>query len=112
MLVTGDTVGLDPELGVQLLYSDALPDVAAAAAARLRPVGRLLFRGVPEAIAWRSVPSTFVVCAADEVVHPALQHAMARRATRTVVWPCGHSPAATRPQAVADLIAERARAAS
>jgi len=110
MRVAGDAVGLDPELGPRLLYGDAPADVAAAAAARLRPVDRAVFRGVPAEIAWRTVPSTYVVCAADEVVHPQLQHAMAQRATRTLEWPCGHSPAATRPDAVADLVAERVRA--
>jgi pimeloyl-ACP methyl ester carboxylesterase len=110
MRVGGDEIGLDPELGRVLLYGDAAPDVAADAIARLRPVHRMLFRGVPEQIAWRTVPSTYVVCAADEVVHPQLQRAMAERATRTVEWPCGHSPAATRPDVVADLVAERVRA--
>lgn len=107
MRITGDDIGLDPELGPALLYSDAPPDVAAAAAVRLRPVHRLVFRGVPEVIAWRTVPSTYVVCTEDQVVHPELQRAMAARATRTVEWPCGHSPLATRPQAVADLVAAR-----
>jgi pimeloyl-ACP methyl ester carboxylesterase len=109
MRVDGTTgeVGLDPELGVRLLYGDAPADVAAAAAARLRPVHRTVFRGVPDPISWRTVPSTYVVCAADEVVHPELQRAMARRAARVVEWPCGHSPAASRPEAVADLVAER-----
>jgi pimeloyl-ACP methyl ester carboxylesterase len=112
MRVSGDQVGVDPELAARLLYGDAAPDVATAATARLRPVGRALFRGVPEHVAWRTVPSTYVVCTADEAVHPALQRAMAGRATRTVEWPCGHSPAATRPDAVADLVAERVRAVS
>ncbi len=110
MRITGDDIGLDPELGPALLYSDAPPDVAAAAAARLRPVHRLVFRGVPEVIAWRSVPSTYVVCTEDQVVHPELQRAMAARATRTVEWPCGHSPLTTRPEAVADLVAARVHA--
>ena len=109
--VTGDEIALDPELGVHLLYSDAPADVATAAAARLRPVRRAVFRGVPEAIAWRDVPSTYVVCADDRAVHPELQRAMARRATRVVEWPGGHSPAATRPVALAELIAERVAAA-
>lgn len=112
MRITGDDIGLDPELGPALLYSDAAPDVAAAAAARLRPVHRLVFRGVPEVIAWRAVPSTYVVCAEDQVVHPDLQRAMAARATRTVEWPCGHSPVTTRPGTVADLIAARVQALS
>jgi pimeloyl-ACP methyl ester carboxylesterase len=110
MRIAGDRIGLDPKLGQQLLYGDADADVGADAAARFRPVHRTVFRGMPQAIAWRSVPSTYVVCTRDEAVHPALQQAMASRATRTVEWPCGHSPAATRPDAVADLIAERVRA--
>jgi pimeloyl-ACP methyl ester carboxylesterase len=111
MVVSADDVDLDPVLGRELLYRDAPPDVAAAAMARLRPVGRAVFRGVPAAVAWRTVPSTYVVCSADEAVHPERQRAMAARASRVVEWPCGHSPAATRPEAVADLVAERVAAA-
>ena len=110
MRVTGDDVGLDPELGMALLYGDAPPAVASAAAARLRPVHRLVFRGVPDVIAWRDVPSTYVVCTEDQVVHPELQRAMAARATRTIEWPCGHSPVSTRPESVSDLIAARVQA--
>jgi pimeloyl-ACP methyl ester carboxylesterase len=110
MRVAGDEVGVDPDLGPRLLYGDAPDDVRTAAAARLRPVGRALFRGVPAEIAWRSTPSTYVVCTGDEAVHPLLQRAMAARATRVVEWPGGHSPAATRPGAVADLVAGRVRA--
>jgi pimeloyl-ACP methyl ester carboxylesterase len=109
--VAGEEIGLDPRLGRELLYGDAPDDVAAEAMARLRPVHRRVFRGVPDAVAWRSVPSTYAVCADDRVVHPALQRALAARATRSVEWPCGHSPAATRPDAVAELIADRVRAA-
>lgn len=86
MRMSGDEVALDPELGPALLYSNAPADVAAAAAARLRAVHRLLFRGVPDVIAWKSVPSTYVVCADDRVVHPELQRAMAARATRSQEW--------------------------
>lgn len=112
MRVIGDEVHLDPVLGSHLVYGDAPAEVAAAAMARLRPVHRMLFRAVPESIAWRSRPSTYVVCTEDEVVHPELQRAMAARATRTMEWPCGHSPLATRPAVVADLIADRVRAAA
>jgi pimeloyl-ACP methyl ester carboxylesterase len=108
--VSGDEVGLDPDLGARLRYGDAPADVAAAAVARLRPVARSVFRGVPPVIAWRTVPSTYVVCADDEVVHPELQRAMARRATQRLEWPGGHSPAAARPELVADLVADRVAA--
>ncbi len=110
--VTAAEVALDPVGAARLFYGDASPDVAAAATARLRPVRRTVFRGVPTRIAWRTVPSTYVVCTADRVVHPDRQRAMAQRATRSVEWSCGHSPAATRPDAVAELVAERVRAVS
>jgi pimeloyl-ACP methyl ester carboxylesterase len=110
MRVAGGEVALDPDLGGQLLYGDAPDEVRTAALARLRPVGRALFRGVPAEIGWRSVPSTYAVCTADQAVHPQLQRALAARATRVVEWPCGHSPAATRPEVVADLVAARVRA--
>ncbi|ONH28051.1 alpha/beta fold hydrolase [Pseudofrankia asymbiotica] len=105
---TGE-VTLDPVAGRGLLYGDVPDDVAAAAVARLRPVSRMVFRGVPDEIAWRKIPSTYVVCTRDEVINPELQRALARRATRGLEWPCGHSPAASRPEAVARLIAERVR---
>lgn len=99
-----DSVELDPQLAVEVMYADAEPDIAAAACARLCAVDRAVFGGVPAAISWRHRHSTFVVCAEDRAVHPDLQRAMAERATDTVEWPCGHSPAATRPHEVAQLI--------
>ena len=101
-----DEVRLDPVLGAQLLYSDLPVDAASALISRCRPVHGPVFVGVPDAIAWRSVPSTYVVCADDLAVHPALQRAMAARATHRCEWPCGHSPAATRPEQVAVLLSE------
>ncbi len=101
----GEQVSLDPALAVELMYADAPAEEAAAAVARLRPVGRAVFRGVPDMIGWRGVPSTYVVCADDRAVHPDLERAMADRATFHLEWPSGHSPAMTHPDAVSDLIA-------
>jgi pimeloyl-ACP methyl ester carboxylesterase len=100
-----DEVRLDPVLGAELLYSDATPEVRADAMSRLRPVHRPVFRGVPAEIAWRAVPSTYVVCSADRTVNPDLERAMAGRATRVIELAGGHSPAATQPDVVAELIA-------
>jgi pimeloyl-ACP methyl ester carboxylesterase len=101
---TNDEVTLDPELAVEVMYADARPAIAAAAIARLRPVHRAVFRGVPAAFAWHQRPSTFVVCAEDQAVHPDLQRAMAKRATHTHELRCGHSPAAVHPLNVAQMI--------
>jgi pimeloyl-ACP methyl ester carboxylesterase len=99
-----DEVRVDPQLGAEVFYRDAPADLMAAALAQLRPVHRPVFRGVPEQIAWRGLPSTYVVCTDDEAVHPDLERAMARRATRTVELAAGHTPLLTAPDAVAELI--------
>jgi pimeloyl-ACP methyl ester carboxylesterase len=75
----GEQVDIDPALATGLFYADAPAIAAAAAAARLRPVHRAVFRGVPAAIGWRST-STYVVCADDRAASD-LQRAMAERAT-------------------------------
>jgi pimeloyl-ACP methyl ester carboxylesterase len=105
----GDLVGLDPELAVELMYHDVAPEAAAAAVARLRPVHRAVFSGVPNEIGWRSVASSYVVCDQDRTVHPDLERAMSARATRRVTWPCGHTPTLGRPDDVADLIVAATR---
>ena len=74
------------------MYNGAPPAVVERAMARLRPVGRPVFSGVPSTIAWRTVESSYVVCADDLTVNPDLERAMAERATSRVEWQCGHSP--------------------
>ncbi len=101
---SNDLVTLDPERAVQVMYADATSAVAAAAVARLSPVNRAVFRGVPTAFAWRHKPSTYVVCTEDRAVHPDLQRAMADRATHRRELRCGHSAAAVQPREVAELI--------
>jgi pimeloyl-ACP methyl ester carboxylesterase len=105
----GQQVSVDPAVAVGLFYADAPAVAASAAVARLRPVHRSVFRGVPASIGWRTRPSTYVVCTDDRAVHPDLQRAMAERAGTRHEWPGGHSPALTRPGEVAELIASLAR---
>ena len=58
----------------------------------------------PQAIAWRGIPSTFVVCTRDRAILPALQRRMAERASSVVEWDTSHSPFASRPELVAELL--------
>jgi pimeloyl-ACP methyl ester carboxylesterase len=108
----GSSICLDATLGRELLYSDVPDETARAALARCRPVGRALFSGVPREIGWRTVPSTYAVCAQDRTVAPDLQRAMAERATRVIEWRCGHSPITSRPELVAELLLDEVRAAA
>jgi len=64
----------------------------------------------PSAIAWRGIPSTYVICADDRAILPGLQRRMSARADEVVEWNTSHSPFASRPDLVADLLERLARA--
>jgi len=56
------------------------------------------------AAAWRDVPSTYLVCAADRGTSAARQRRYAERAGRVVELDAGHHPFLSRPDAVRDLV--------
>ena len=58
----------------------------------------------PRAVAWREKPSTYVVCTQDLAIHPDFQRAMAKRCSESVEWDTNHSPFASHPELVADLL--------
>lgn len=103
------TTHIDPTLAADLFYGDCPPAVAAHATALLRHQSPGCGRGVPQRQAWRDTPSTYVVCALDRAVDPAVQRAMAERCTTTVERPTSHSPYLSRPAEVATLIETSAK---
>jgi pimeloyl-ACP methyl ester carboxylesterase len=54
--------------------------------------------------AWRAIPSTYVICEADNALPVACQEAMASRADDVARLPTSHSPFLSRPAALAGLI--------
>jgi pimeloyl-ACP methyl ester carboxylesterase len=91
------------------LYHDVDDDTFDWAYAHLGPQRSDTLGAVPRAIAWRTTPSTYVVCTEDQGVHPDLQRIMACRCGDTVEWPLGHSPFANRPDLVGELLVNIAR---
>jgi pimeloyl-ACP methyl ester carboxylesterase len=106
----GNSVSIDSDLARDVLYGQAPIAEVDAALDRIRPVGRAVFSGRPDAIAWTTVPSTYAVCTEDQAVAPDLQRAMARRASTVVEWASDHSPQVSHPELVADLLIAYARA--
>lgn len=59
--------------------------------------------------AWRTIPSTYVVCTEDRALRPEAQLEWAKsRATDYVEWPSDHCPQHSRPEQVAELLADLA----
>lgn len=56
--------------------------------------------------AWHVIPSTYIICEADNAIPVARQEALARNADAVARLPTSHSPFLSRPAALAELIAE------
>jgi pimeloyl-ACP methyl ester carboxylesterase len=109
MVPDGDYMVIDPELAIAAFYHDVDPELAARTAAGLRPFELRGFQPVETDVvaAWKTVPSTYVLTTDDQAVHPEDQRIMAANAGEVVEIPTSHSPFLSRPELVADIIAER-----
>jgi pimeloyl-ACP methyl ester carboxylesterase len=98
------TVTVPADKATEPLWPDAPADVAAraatAVASRAQAVGTM--SELPERIAWKSTPSTYLLCTKDQAILPEDQRRMATHATEIVEWDCSHSPSLARP---AELVA-------
>jgi hypothetical protein len=104
IVVGTDDITVEPSRLHEVFYGDSDPVVAEALAAQLRPMPLHdpgVMTGTP---AWKSVPSTYIVCAKDNAISPVTQRFMAARASEVVEWDTDHSPFLTRPGELADLL--------
>lgn len=108
IMSSGDMITLDPSSAAECLYNDCDADTVAWALARLGPQPLITLQGKPNLAAWRTKPSTYVVCADDMTVHPDLQRIMARRCSSVIEWPTDHSPFLCSPDLVAGLLVDLA----
>jgi pimeloyl-ACP methyl ester carboxylesterase len=113
MLIHPDgTSTVTPSSAAECLYNDCDSDTVAWALANLGPQPMENFSQTPSSIAWREKPSTYVVCSEDLIIHPGLQEVLARRCTQSYIWSASHSPFASQPQTLANLLVGFARAES
>lgn len=95
---------IDPELAPQIFYPDVDPDEAKHWASKLRP-GNTGGAVVVEKAAWRSTPSTYVVCTDDPILLVDGQRAVAQRMGAAVIEiPGDHSPMIARAAELADIL--------
>jgi pimeloyl-ACP methyl ester carboxylesterase len=116
-LVHGDdgSLSVDPEAAPAAFYHDCDPELTATAVSHLRGMDQGVVQDAdaePPPAAWTQIPSTYVVCTDDQTIAPVSQRAMAAHAGRVVEWDTSHSPMLSRPDLVADLLADLATATS
>jgi pimeloyl-ACP methyl ester carboxylesterase len=104
--VVGDDgiVTLLPSVAAACLYNDCDEASIAWALARIGPHPLVALQQSPTSVAWRSKPSTYIVCVNDLTVHPDLQRIFAKRCTTTEEWESGHSPFLSQPDRLAGLV--------
>jgi pimeloyl-ACP methyl ester carboxylesterase len=104
----GSTAVLRSDQLRELFFGDCDDDTVAEALTRATPQPLLAFGQPVRRVAWREVPSTFVVCTEDRAIPAAKQRAHAAKATRTIELSCGHHPFLSQPKTLAQVIADAA----
>lgn len=96
---------IDPEFAAQIFYPDIDPSEAQKWAENLRP-GNTGGAVIVEKAAWRTTPSTYVVCTDDPILLVDGQRAVAARMGANVIEiPGDHSPMVARPAELAEILA-------
>lgn len=109
----GRFLTLTPEGMARNFAQDLAPEEAALLAATQGPVAAACFGTRVTAAAWKTKPSWYIVATQDRMLPPDFLRATAARiGARTVEVESGHAPHLSRPDAVAAVIVEAARAAS
>jgi pimeloyl-ACP methyl ester carboxylesterase len=105
--IHGDTVL--PRCPHEVFYGDLTPEDSDWAIAQLKPESLVAFTEAQAAAAWRTVPSTYVLCEQDRAIPLSAQEQMSARSTSTHRLSASHSPYLSKPRAVARLIVDAAQ---
>ncbi|MFJ4467640.1 alpha/beta hydrolase [Streptomyces sp. NPDC089424] len=89
---------------VDLFYGDVDRSVAERAAAVLGYQSYAATTQKLTAVAWQTIPTTYIICEADGAIPPFVQELFAKRADRTLRLDSSHSPFLSQPSALAQLI--------
>jgi pimeloyl-ACP methyl ester carboxylesterase len=100
-----EQVFVDSALATMAFYQRCDPADAAWATSQLRsmPLTSLRVERYP-VVAWRAVPSTYIVCTDDQILSPDAQWAMASNAGATLEIDSDHSPFLSRPAELAEIL--------
>ena len=102
--VAADKTRLTANSPEHIFYNTCTPDVAAHASAQLRTQSLPAFNQPITEVAWKSIPSTYIICEQDNAIPVFAQEAMSGRATNVVRINTDHSPFLCAPAELAQMI--------
>jgi pimeloyl-ACP methyl ester carboxylesterase len=105
-----DTVGVDPDMVREYFLQDCDEPTIEAAVARLTRQSFAPFGQPPREIAWRSTPSTYIVCTQDLATPAETQRGRIRAGAHHVEFDAGHHPFLSRPDPFAQLLVDEIKA--
>jgi pimeloyl-ACP methyl ester carboxylesterase len=95
----------------EIFYADVDPQTAQEAVGQL---GLQSFQSVSQPLtkaAWRTIPSTYIICEQDAAIPVFAQEAMSQRAQKVLRMDTSHSPFLSRPAELAELLRKELTAA-
>lgn len=102
--VADDGESLLPGRPEEIFYNDLSEESAAAAAAQLQPLSMRAIETPVSAVAWRDVPTTYVICELDNAIPVPAQEMLAGRAGTVHRLEASHSPFWSKPDEVVEII--------
>lgn len=90
---------------IRQIFYHQCPDADVERAMReLTPNEAAITFDAPREAAWKTIPTTYVVCTEDQALLAPGQRQLARRANRIAEWPTDHSPFFSNPQLLINLL--------
>jgi pimeloyl-ACP methyl ester carboxylesterase len=97
-------LSLMPGRPEQIFFNDCSPEDTAEAVGRLEPQSLAAIKQPVRSVAWRDVPTTYVICDQDNAIPVFAQEYMAGRAREVRRIDASHSPFLSRPDEVVELV--------
>jgi pimeloyl-ACP methyl ester carboxylesterase len=89
-----------------VFYNTCTAEVAAKAVGQLRTQSIISFTQPITEVAWKSIPSTYIICERDQAIPLFAQEGMSQRAKNVLRIDSDHSPFLSQPAELASLLAE------
>jgi pimeloyl-ACP methyl ester carboxylesterase len=103
-LVADDGETLMPARPEEIFFNDVSEAATRAAVEQLAPHRMAAFTAPVGAVAWRDVPTTYVICDRDNAIPVPAQEMLAGRADNVTRLDASHSPFLSQPDAVVGVI--------